>query len=405
MSVAHAARAYAPPTVLLLLVGYFALQPLSTDFYLPSLPGMVGRLDTTVARVQFTLSVFIAGFGIGQLVLGPVSDRYGRRPVLLGGIVSYLVASIVCALALNVEMLIAGRLMQAVGVSAAIVGARAIVRDLHAPADGARVLTQVNAFMTLVLLAGPITGGFLESHFGFRATFGTLVLIAALLLFFTWRRMRETIAERNPHAVSLAPMLAAYRRIAANRVFWAYTLAMAASYGGMFAFLSGSSFVLLKILGMSAQAYGFAFAVAVIGYFLGTQLCRRWIVSLGIRRTLVRAGLIQVGAGASMAGFALGGLHDPLAILVPQFFYNMAHAITTPCSQAGAIAPFPQNAGAAAALMGFVQMLVAAGVGIWIGASYDGTVLPLTLTIAAGSLCTWLVAQFVVAHWGRVDEH
>ncbi len=400
----HAApRPIAPLTALLLLVGYFALQPLSTDFYLPSLPSLVGKFGTTVARVQLTLSVFIAGFGLGQLLLGPVSDRYGRRPVLLGGVATYFVACVVCAAAVSIEMLIAGRLLQAMGVSAAVVAARAIVRDLHAPADGARVLAKANAFMTIALLLGPITGGFLETHYGFRATFAVIGLIAAVLFVFTWRLMSETIPRRNPDAIRIAPMLGIYRAIAVNRVFWAYTLAMSASYGGLFAFLSGSSFVLLKILGVSAQAYGFAFAITVVGYFIGTMICRRLIGAIGIRRTMVRAGLIQVAAGVAMAGLALAGVLHPLAILIPQFFYNVAHAMTTPCTQAGAIAPFPHNAGAAAALMGFVQMLVAACVGAWIGASYDGTVLPLTLTVCAGSICTWLVAQVLVARWGRVD--
>lgn len=395
----------APLTVLLLLVGFFSLQPLSTDFYLPSLPGLVTRFGTTVAKVQLTLSVFVAGFGVGQLVLGPVSDRWGRRPVLLGGIAAYVIASLACALALSIEMLIAGRLLQAIGACACMVGARAIVRDLHAPAEGARVLAQSNGLMTVALVSGPIAGGLLEQRYGFRATFLALTLIALALLGATWRHLRETSPLGNSDAIRLAPMLAVYRRIGGNRTFWAYTLAMSTSYGGLFAFLAGSSFVFVKVLGLSPQQYGFAFAVVVIGYLGGTVACRKLVAAIGIRRTMLRAGALQALAGVAMAALALGGAHHVLAILIPQFFYNFAHAMTTPCCQAGAIAPFPNNAGTAAALMGFVQMAVAAAMGVWVGASYDGTVHPLTLTIGAAALCTLFASRVLIARWGRLDGH
>lgn len=393
-----------PRRIMLLLVGYFALQPLSTDFYLPSLPSLQGIFGTSVARVQLTLSVFMAGFGIGLLALGPISDRYGRRPVLLAGIGTYLAASLGCALAVSIEMLIACRLLQAVGVSASVVGARAIVRDLHAPADGARVLARANGLMTVAIIGGPLAGGLLEEYFGFRATFAALALIAATLLVLTRRRLNETATQRNHDATRIAPMLAIYRGIATTPVFWAYTVAMATSYGGLFAFLSGSSFVLVRVYGLSPAAYGLAFAFAVVGYLFGTFACRRSISTVGIRGTMLRASVLQAAAGMTMAGLALGGVRHVLAILLPQFVYNFAHAMTTPSCQAGAVAPFPHCAGAAAALTGFVQMAVAAGVSVWIGLSYDGTPLPLALTVAAGSLGTLVASHGLIARWGRVDE-
>ena len=200
-------------------------------------------------------------------------------------------------------------------------------------------------------------------------------------------------------------MLRTYALVLRSPAFRAYALASASTYAGLFAFISGSSFVLMNALGQSATGFSFSFSTMVAGYLVGTLVCRRLLPRQGMQRTIGAGALLQSGAGVSMATLALLGVHAPLAITVPMFFYGVSHGMVQPTAQSGAVAPFPRNAGAASALLGFTMMLIAASVGAWIGASHDGTVYPLTLTIAACSLTTAVVALTLVRRHGNVAHH
>ena len=170
-----------PATLLWLITGSLMLQPLSTDLYLASLPHLTSYFSATPAAVQQTLSMFVIGFGSAQLLSGPLSDRYGRRPVLVGGLATYLLASLACALAPSLSLLVAGRFIQAVGCCTAVVVARAIIRDAYAPAEGARMLAKASSLLSLVPIFGPIAGSYLQVGFGWRAAFGVHALFCAIL--------------------------------------------------------------------------------------------------------------------------------------------------------------------------------------------------------------------------------
>lgn len=387
-----------------LLTGFFALQPLSTDFYLPALPGIATALDVSAAQAQLTLSVFVAMFAVGQLFIGPLVDRFGRRPVVIGGGALHLAGSVVCMVAPAIDVLIAGRVLQAFGACASVVGARAIVRDCYAPTEGARILARANSWMSIALLIGPILGGALESHWGFRGVFGALAVIGLWLVVAGLRGLPETVPQRNPHALRVRPLLEAYASIARTPTFWAYTFGMAASYGGLFAFLSGGPFVLIKLMGVSAAAFGLWFGVVVVGYIIGAVLCQRWSRTLGLRTTLLRAGIMQAVAGTSMLALLGLGIMHPLAVMLPQALFNLAHGLTTPCCQAGATAPFPDKAGSAVALMGFVQMAVAALVGVTISHALDHSALPLALGVAAGGWTACLGGRWLLMRWGGAHQ-
>jgi DHA1 family bicyclomycin/chloramphenicol resistance-like MFS transporter len=392
-------------TVIALTAGLSMLQPLSTDAYLPALPAIAAHFDASVATVQWTLSVFVAVFGLWQLVAGPLTDRYGRYPLVALGAAVYAVASVMCMLAPSMTVLIAGRALQALGACSCLVGARGFVRDLYTPSEGARMLAGAATIMSFAPLLGPIIGAQLASAYGWRAPFGLLVAFSVALAAFAALRLKETNRHRNPHALAPGPMLRTYWQVLRSPAFRAYTLSSAATYGGLFAFISGSSFVLMRTLGLSATAYAFSFSTMVAGYLLGTLVCRRLLPRHGMQRTVAAGASLQAVAGSAMALLALLGVHVPMAITAPMFFYGIAHGIVQPPSQSGAVAPFPHNAGAAAALLGVTMMLIAAGVGAWIGASYDGTVYPLTLTIAACSLATAAIAFTLVRRHGDVSHH
>lgn len=372
-----------PTTLLLLVSGCLMLQPLSTDLYLPSLPHLAAGFATTPAEIQQTLSLFVVGFGSAQLIGGPLSDRYGRRPVMLAGLAFYVLASFACASAPTLGWLIAARFLQAVGCCTAVVVARAIVRDAHSPAEGARVIARASSLLAFAPLLGPIAGGYLQVAFGWRAAFVTLATLGTLLALAALWRLRETNAALNPEATRPGSLLRIYARIAASPGFWAYAGPGALSYGAIFLFISGSSFVLISLLGVPTQTYGYLFALGVIGYLCGTLVCRRLLGRIGMARTLALG--TRIGLLGAIVFFALvmAGIANPALVVAAQFFTMLAHGINFPCAQAGSVAPFPAEAGAAAGLFGAATMFAALLAGLWIGASHDGTLMPL----AAGTVC------------------
>jgi len=396
-------RALPGHRTLVVLIGfYLMLQPLATDFYLASLPGLTRTFATSAATVQLTLSVFALAFGVMQLVAGPLSDRYGRFPVLTGGLVLYGVACVACAVAPSIEWLIAGRFLQAVGCCAVVVVARAIVRDVFGEHAGAKALAQASTIIAFGPLLGPILGSVLEVRFGHRAIFGVLALITLALLVVTLAKFAETNRHRDARATRPRDLAANYAAVFRSPVFRAYSLAGAATYGGVFAFLSGSPFVLIEVLGVPTAWFGPCFALSVSGYLLGTIACRRLLSRRSVARTMKAGAALALGAGVAMTALALAGVHHWTAIVIPQFAYFFAHGINFPCAQVGSVAPFDRRTGAAAGLFGFLLMVVASLVGTFIGASHNGTVLPLVLTVAACAAVVYLTVSGWIARLGRV---
>ena len=400
-----AAAGLTATTILLLTAGLSMLQPLSTDVYLSTLPGIATYFNASVASVQSTLWMFIAAFGIWQLIAGPLSDRFGRYPIVVAGALTYCAASLLAAIAPSLEVLVVGRVLQAVGACTCLVGARGFVRDLYSPTEGARMIAKAATIMSLAPLIGPLIGATLYVRFGWRSSFAVLATFSLLLAVLATLKLRETNTRRNPSALMLAPMLRTYESVARSRAFRAYTLSAAATYASLFAFLSGSSFVLINVLGQTPTIFALSFATMVVGYLVGTVICRRLLVMHGIQRTVCAGASLQAAAGVTMAALALGGVHVPIAIGAPMFFIGLSHGLIQPPVQSGAIAPFPHAAGAAAALLGFVMMLVATFVGIWIGASYNATVYPLTLTICACGLASAAIAFTLVRKDGDIAAH
>lgn len=400
-----AAAGLTATTILLLTAGLSMLQPLSTDLYLSTLPGIATYFNASVASAQSTLWIFIAAFGTWQLVAGPLSDRFGRYPIVVAGAFTYCAASVLAMVAPSLEVLVIGRVLQAVGACTCLVGARAFVRDLYSPTEGARMLANAATLMSLAPLIGPLVGAALYVHYGWRSSFALLAAFSMLLACTAAFKLKETNARKNPHALSWAPMLRTYASVARSPAFRAYTLSAAATYACLFAFLSGSSFVLINILGQTPTVFALTFATMVTGYVIGTVICRRLLVIHGIQRTVCIGATLQAATGVTMAALALGGVHVPLALGGPIFFLGLSHGLIQPPVQSGAVAPFPHAAGAAAALLGFIMMLVATLVGIWIGASYNGTVYPLTLTICACALASATIAFTLVRRDGDISSH
>lgn len=359
-----------------------ALGPLSTDMYLPSLPDIADRLDADIAKAQLTLSVFLIGFVPGQVLYGPLSDALGRKPVLLGGLALFIAASVACALAPTIGVLLVGRFMQAVGAAGPIILARAIVRDLYEGPRAGRELSRMGTIMGLVPAVAPILGGVLQTAFGWRASFWVCVLAGLALGACAAALLPET-RPRTGQPVSLGRMATSFRILLADGRFRLNALLVAVTYAGLFCFISASSFVLQGVYGLTEVAYGFAFALMVVGYILGTIVAQRVVGRLGLEGTIAVGTAILAAGGASMLALVAGGVQSWLAVGLPMAGYAFGVGLVMPQALAAAMGPFPQIAGAASSLVGIVQSTLAACVGAVLGASLDGAhAWPLPLSVA-----------------------
>jgi len=390
--------AMSPAVIVLLLSLLLGLQPITTDLYLPALPVLTAGFAAPMQQAQLTLTALLLAFGVSQLVWGPLSDRFGRRPILLIGLSAYVLSAIGSALAPSMAALIVWRTVQGAAMGAAVMCARAIVRDLYAPLQGARVMSKgLSGLGVIAFLSAPL-GGLLTEAFNWRIALLALAVFGAVCLGLIAWRFDETLQRKNPAALQTSTLLATWSSILRQPTFLAFSALSAASYGGLFTFLAASSFVFMNVLGLSKTQYGALMALNSLGYIGGTFLCRQWLPRFGVRRSLKWAGVLSLAGGTLMAVLSLAGLQNVWAIMLPQLLFIVAHGIHQPCGQSGAVGPFPHAAGAASAVNGFLMMLAAFAMGSWLGTHMDGTVLPLTLGVwfwsALIALTAWTLVQW-----------
>ncbi len=371
-----------------------AAAPISVDMYLPSLPEIGRSLGATVPQVQLTLSVFLFCFAFSQIVYGPISDHVGRKPVLVVALSLYVAASLGCALSASIETLIVLRGMQAVGVAGAPVLARAIVRDLYEGARAGRELSLMGSIMAFAPVLAPAAGGVLQATVGWQANFVAHALFGALALYAVLRLMPETMHRVTPGGLSLGSIARGYATFFRHRDFLIYTAIVAAGYGGLFAWISGSSFALQNIYGFSALLFGLIFAVTALGYLIGTLLAAKLVTRIGLDRTIVCGAAAMCAGGAIMTAAVALDLTNPFALAAPAGLYIVGLGLTMPQAMAGALTPFPERAGSASSLLGFVQQVVASTAGILAGHLLGATALPLAAIIAAMGTLALVLALF-----------
>jgi DHA1 family bicyclomycin/chloramphenicol resistance-like MFS transporter len=342
------------------------------------------------------------------VIYGPLSDRLGRLRVMHAALIIYCVASLACALAANIEMLLAARALQALGSSGAIVLARAIVRDLYSGARAGRELSLMGAIMALAPVGAPMIGGVLQSAFGWRSHFILQIAFGLIAAFFVWRKLPETLRAPTPGPFSLRAILSGYAVIARNRAVLAYLGMLSVSFAGVFAWISGSSFVLQDLYGLSALSYGFAFAASSGGYLGGTALATRIVTRIGLDATIGFGCLAFAigGVGTVLAVAFGGGSAVPLVAAVA--IYALGMGLVQPQSIAGAMMPFPERAGTASSLVGVTQMLCAAVSGVIVGQLLGTSAWPVAIPLAGAGVLTlllWAVSRDVRAREGRAHDH
>jgi MFS transporter, DHA1 family, multidrug resistance protein len=376
-----------------LLAALSAIGPLTTDMYLPSLPEIARQLDASTAQAQLTISAYLIGFAVGQIFYGPVSDRHGRKPVLVAAIALYCVASLACALSTSIEMLIVARAFQALGGSGGIVLTRAVVRDIYSGARAGRELSLIGSVMALAPVLAPIAGGLVQTGFGWRATFLILVIVGLLGGVIVLLLLPETLNARAAEPVSMRSMFRSYRVVVRNPSYLAYLGIASASYAGLFAWISGAAFVLQNLYGLTPFDFGVAFALGSIGYMTGSAFAARMVVKVGLDGMLGIGGCACAAGGLGMMVAVAFGLTSFLSLVLPVAVYLAGLGMVLPQGIAGAMTPFPERAGAASSLFGFVQQSTAALCGAAVGWFLGQSAWPLAISVAAMGCATlglWL---------------
>lgn len=365
-----------------------AFGPLSMDMYLPSLPTLAQFFSTSAGKAQLTLSGFTFGFAAGQLIYGPVSDRFGRKWVLISGVALYVVASYLCATASGVDMLILMRFLQALGGGAGVVLTRAIVRDLYSQEAGARALSLMLLVPSLAALIGPFIGGQILLWADWRYIFWLLAGFGVFILVLAFYKLPETHSAEKRHPTSVSKILRDYLTVLFDRQALGYMLCGAFSFAGMFAQLSGTPFVYIEIFGVAPEHFGFLFALNIVGIMAGSFLNSRLVIRLGIRRMLVVGTTMALCGGLLLAILATvdyGGLAGIVTAIV---IYMIPHNITNANATAGALEKFAHIAGTASAMIGAVRFATGAAVGALVGMLHDGTAIPMAYVIAGCGLAS-----------------
>jgi DHA1 family bicyclomycin/chloramphenicol resistance-like MFS transporter len=394
-----------PKLIVLMLALLLGLQPVTTDLYLPALPAITEGFGANMGQAQLTLTALLLAFGLSQLVWGPMSDRFGRRPILIWGMAAYVLASIACAFAPSMAWLIAGRALQGVAMGAGVMAARAVVRDLYAPAQGATVMSQALTGLGIIACACAPIGGILTDALGWRVALLALAVFGAITLGLLLWRFEETLAQPNPKALQLRQLLRANWQIAQHPTFRAWSALSTGAYMGLFTFLACSSFVFTRSMGYSKTAYGFFMLSMSLSYILGTFWCRWMLRRTSVHRTVGIAAFLTLSGGVSMAALAYAGQgqdwYGAASVMGPIYLFMLGHGVHQSCGQSGAVGPFPERAGTASALNGFLMMAGAFFMGSWLGTQMQEPVFALAHGLLLWSVFIALVSWTLVQRHGR----
>jgi len=376
-----------PRLLIVVLIVVSALNPIAVNMFVPAMPDIMRGLNTNQAGVQLVLSVYLFSTAVAQLVLGPLSDRYGRRPVLLGGLTVFVIASLVCTLAPSIGVLIAGRVLQGCGGCVGIVLGRAIVRDRYERAQAATMLGYVMMGFAIAPMVGPVIGGVLNDFVGWRSIFGLLATLGIAITLVAFLFMPETRvpASNETERPTFLRSLATLSRLPA---FWAYALTCALGTAVFFSFLGGTPFVAVDMLGMTGTEYGLYFILVPGGFMLGNFLTGRFSRRVGIFALVLVGSVITFLAVVGMFFAFLAGWYHPLALFLPMYAIGFANGLTLANALAGAVSVRPELAGAASGFAGAMQIGFGGIATVVIGALLAAThsVFPLIICMAVLAL-------------------
>lgn len=337
------------------LMAFVILPRLSTDLYLPSLPNMGKYFQVNASLLQMTLTTFMFGYALSVLITGPLSDAFGRKKIALYGLLIYVLATFSCALSTSINTLIVARFFQALGGGCGTVIARVIVKDAYEKSQQIHILTYLSAAIGICPLFIPILGGTLDFYFGWRAVFYVLEAFAIGLIIFVFYQIQENPIKSV--RIKLKDLMGHYKHLLTHRIFWGYSLAIGLAWSDYVAFTVESPFLLQQLMNLNSVIFGCLFALAVVGYLIGTQLTKRFANQLGWDKFIWIATLCCMSGSLIM--FLLTMLFEPhwSMLIFPMLLIMIGVGIIIPCTQAAVLQPFPAIAGTASGLFFFIQML------------------------------------------------
>ena len=355
--------------------------PLAINFYLALLPNMATELGTSAAKIQQTVSVYLIGFAGAQLIVGPLSDRFGRKPVLLVCYSIFVIASLACALATDAGLLITARFVQSLGGCAGVLLSRVIVKDVYPPEEMGKVMSYMTTGFSMAPLLAPAIGGFIGVSFGWRSVFFVFVGFGILVIVWTIFGFKESNKHLNPEAMKIKRLFGNYLFLLKSDSFMLYLIVICASVSGTLTYASASSFILIELLKTPAEYYGLLFSVSAFGMLLGSVLAAKLNSKIGSKSTIWYGVMILVCGGLSMAILSWLGVFSVMAIVGPMFLYAFGNGIIMPTAMSLAISPFPKMAGSAAALIGCCQTALGALCGYIVSLLYSNSATPMTSMI------------------------
>lgn len=365
----------------LVLGGLTAFAPLSVDMYLPALPGMASELHTTDTALQVTLTTFVVGLALGQLIAGPLSDAFGRRKPLMVGLVVYALSSVLCAVSPSAGTLIAARALEALGAATGIVIARAVVRDLFSGVAMTRFFSMLMLVSGLGPVLAPVVGAQLLRLTPWRGVFVVLAVAGVVLLIAVSVALPEPLPRDRRRPARLGLTLRTYGELLADRSFLGYALTTALLFAALFSYVSASSFVFQGVYGLSPQEFGFVFGANGLGIVLAGQLNARLVGRFAERRLLAVSLTVATLAGLGVLLAAVFRLPLP-ALLVPLVFLVSMMGMVSPNGASLALAGQPHRAGSASALMGMLQFLIGGLATPLVGLGGESTAVPMGVVMA-----------------------
>jgi DHA1 family bicyclomycin/chloramphenicol resistance-like MFS transporter len=387
--------------MLALLAALVALGPLSVDMYLPAMPGMLRAFGTDIAGMHLTVSAYLWGFAIFHLACGPLADRYGRRPVLLGGTLLFIAASLGCAQADEVTELASYRFLQGIGACVGPTLARTVARDIYGPARAARALSLIAMIMALAPAIAPGLGGIMLRFLSWPSVFLFLAAYGAVIGVLVLRFLPETLAA--PQSLHPARIAANYAELLLHPTFMTVSIAGALVYAGLLAYLASSGFVFIDMLGVPLSLFGLIFLSSVIGYMAGSALSARLASRHRSEGVMLAGGGLAVASTGAMLATHLLLPASVLALVLPMTLYALSLGLILPHAMAIALKPFPHMAGTASALLGFVQMGLAALVTAAVGGLLADSPRPLILCMLATTAVSAVLTLRVHRRQRRVD--
>ncbi len=379
-----------------ILIAVGSASIFSTDLYAPSLPHLPGVFTTTASMVQLTMSVNLAAFALAQLFHGPLADRFGRRPILLVGMIAFALSAIAAAVAWSIGALIVARAFMGVAAAVEAVVVLAVIRDLYDELAAVRVLALYNMVIAIAPAVGPLIGGYVHVWLGWRANFWILAAYIVVTAFAIWRLLPESLAERDYHALRPHRFISAYADLLSNRTFMTYAVASGLVLGGLFAFITEAPFVLIDRLGVPTQHFGFFQALVVAAFFLGSLLASR-IASRVASAKLFAAGLMTTVLGGAAMMAVVYAVEAPWNIASAMALYAAGLALTFATGPALAMAAGRHvGGGVTAALLSTLEVGGGAIGAATVAILHDGTAWPMAFTIFGGAtaaLFLWLALR------------